>query len=105
MRKIKKNDNVIVLTGKDKGKIGTILKVINSDNVLIQGINIVKKNQKPNPANGIQGGIITLEAPVHISNVAIYNYSLKKPDKVGIKLSNNGIKNRIYKSSGEVIGS
>lgn len=105
MRKLKKNDNVIVLSGKDKGKIGTILKVINSNRLLIQGINIVKKKQKPNPATGTPGGIINLEASIHISNVAIYNFSIKKQDKVGIKLSKDNIKNRIYKTTGELIDS
>ncbi len=105
MRKLRKGDDVIILSGKDKGKIGSILNFLNYDYVLIQGINIVKKHQKPNPANGNAGGIINKEVPIHISNIAIYNYNLKKSDRVGFKTDVDKSKVRIYKSTGEVIES
>ncbi len=105
MQKLKKGDNVMILSGKDKGKIGSILNFLNSDYVFIQGINSAKKHQKPNPANGDEGGIVNKEAPIHISNIAIYNFSLKKSDRVGFKINVDKSKVRIYKSTGEVIES
>lgn len=102
MRKIKKNDDVIVITGKDKGNRGSVLNV--ADNfVLVSGINKVKKHQKPNPMKGTTGGIIEIEKPVHISNIAIYNAATKKADRVGVKLLEDGRKVRVFKSSDEVI--
>jgi large subunit ribosomal protein L24 len=102
MNKIKKNDDVIVITGKDKGSRGNVLSVA-GDFVLVSGINKVKKHQKPNPVQGTSGGIVEVEKPLHISNIAIYNATTKKADRVGIKLLEDGRKVRVYKSSGEVI--
>ncbi len=102
MRKIKKNDNVIIIAGKDKGNRGNVLNVLD-DKVLVSGINKVKKHQKPNPVKGVTGGIVEIEKPIHISNVAIYNAATKKADRVGVKSLDDGRKVRVFKSSGEVI--
>jgi large subunit ribosomal protein L24 len=102
MRKIKKNDDVIVIAGKDKGNRGTVLRVL-EDRLLVSGINKVKKHQKPNPVKGEPGGIVEVEMSIHASNVAIFNASAKKADRVGIKTLEDGRKVRIFKSSGEVI--
>jgi large subunit ribosomal protein L24 len=102
MRKIKKGDDVIVITGKDKGSRGNVLSVL-GDHLLVSGINKVKKHQKPNPVKGVEGGIIEMEKPIHISNVAIYNAAAKKADRVGIKTLEDGRRARVFKSSGEMI--
>ena len=102
MRKIKKNDDVIIIAGKDKGNRGSVLSVLD-DTVLVSGINKVKKHQKPNPVKGVAGGIVEIEKPIHISNVAIYNAATKKADRVGVKSLEDGRKVRVFKSSGEVI--
>lgn len=103
MNKIKKNDDVIVITGKDKGSRGSVLSVLDNDKVLVAGINKVKKHQKPNPVKGTSGGIVEIEKPIHISNIAIYNATTKKADRVGVKLLEDGRKVRVFKSNGEVI--
>lgn len=104
MRKLKKGDEVIVLTGKDKGKRGTINQVIvEKDRVLVGGVNMVKKHQKPNPAAGVPGGIVEKEMSLHISNVAIFNAATGKADRVGIKTLEDGRKVRILKSNNEAI--
>lgn len=102
MRKIKKNDDVIVIAGKDKGSRGNVLSV-SGDYVLVAGINKVKKHQKPNPVKGTTGGIVEIEKPIHVSNIAVYNANSKKADRVGIKLLEDGRKVRVFKSSGELI--
>ena len=102
MRKIKKNDEVVVIAGKDKGNRGSVLSVAD-DYVLVGGVNKVKKHQKPNPVKGTTGGIVAIEKPIHISNIAIYNSATKKADRVGVKLLEYGRKVRVFKSSGEVI--
>lgn len=102
MSKIKKNDEVIVITGKDKGNRGTV-SAVQGDYLVVGGINKVKKHQKPNPMKGTTGGIVEIEKPIHASNVAIYNANSKKADRVGFKLLEDGTKVRVYKSSGEVI--
>jgi large subunit ribosomal protein L24 len=102
MRKIKKDDDVIVITGKDKGSRGSVLRVL-GEYLLVGGINKVKKHQKPNPVKGLTGGIVEKELPIHVSNVAIYNAAGKKADRVGIKTLEDGRKVRVFKSSGEVI--
>ncbi|MBX3616440.1 50S ribosomal protein L24 [Nitrosomonas sp.] len=104
MSKIKKGDEIIVITGKDKGKKGAVLRVIKSDQLIVQGVNTVKKHQKPNPATGVTGGIIDQEMPVHISNVAIYNFKINKSDKIKISINSEKRKTRIFKSTGELIG-
>lgn len=102
MRKIKREDEVIVLAGKDKGKRGKIVSLVGENRVLISGINIIKKHQKPNPQMGVAGGIVEKEAPIQISNVAIFNPATNKADRVGFKVE-GGKKTRIFKSNGEAI--
>lgn len=103
MAKIKRDDEVVVLTGKDKGKRGTVRKVLDNGKVLVAGVNMIKKHTKPNPQAGITGGIVEKEAPIQISNVAIFNSSSNKADRVGYRVEEDGKKVRVYKSSGEVI--
>ncbi len=106
MQKIKKGDDVIVITGKDKGKRGTVSRVLlEVDRVLVDGINMVKKHQKPNPAAGAPGGIIDKEMPMDISNIALFNPATGKADRVGIKQLDDGRKVRYFKSNGEVLDS
>ncbi|MEE8058659.1 MAG: 50S ribosomal protein L24 [Pseudomonadales bacterium] len=102
MRKIKREDEVIVLAGKDKGKQGKILSLLGEDRVIVSGINIMKKHQKPNPQANIPGGIIEKEAPIQVSNLAILNPATNKADRVGFKVE-GGKKVRIFKSNGEQI--
>lgn len=102
MSKIKKNDDVIIIAGKDKGNRGSVLRVL-EDKLLVSGINKVKKHQKPNPVKGLSGGIVEMEMPIHVSNVAIYNAATKKADRIGAKSLEDGRKVRVFKSSGEVI--
>ncbi|NLZ10160.1 50S ribosomal protein L24 [Neopusillimonas aromaticivorans] len=103
MEKIRKGDEVIVLTGRDKKRRGTVLQRVDADHVLVEGINVVKKHVKPNPMSGSQGGIIDKTMPIHISNVAIYNPESGKADRVGVK-EVDGRKVRIFRSSGAVVG-
>ena len=102
MRKIRKDDDVIVITGKDKGNRGSVLSV-SGDFLVVSGVNKVKKHQRPNPVKGQEGGIVEMEKPIHVSNVAIYNAAAKKADRVGIKVLEDGRKVRVFKSSGEQI--
>ena len=102
MQKLKQGDEVIVLIGKDKGKRGRISQFLN-DKILVEGVNRVKKHQKPNPNAGVQGGIIEKEMPIHKSNVALYNAATKKADKVGFKTLDDGKKVRYFKSNNEII--
>lgn len=102
MRKIKKNDEVIVIAGRDKGKRGKVNRVLADNRLIVAGVQMVKKHQKPNPQLGVTGGIIEKEAPIHVSNVAIFNSSSNKADRVGFKLE-DGKKVRIFKSTGEAI--
>jgi large subunit ribosomal protein L24 len=103
MQKIKKDDQVIVITGKDKGKTGTVTRLMDDGRLYVSGVNMIKKHTKGNPQMGTPGGIIEKEAPMQASNVAIYNSSTNKADKVGIKLQDDGKKVRIFKSTGEEI--
>jgi len=103
MRKIKKGDDVIVITGKDKGRRGTVLRVVDLEHVLVEGANRVKKHQRPNPMKGATGGIVDKEMPLHVSNVAIFNPGTKKADRVGTRLLDDGRRVRCFKSNGEVI--
>jgi len=102
MNKIRKGDQVIVLTGRDKGKRGTVSRRVD-DYLVVDGVNIVKKHVKPNPMKGTTGGVVDKTMPIHQSNVAIWNAAASKADRVGIKLLDNGDKVRVYKSSGEQI--
>jgi large subunit ribosomal protein L24 len=106
MQKIKKGDEVIVIAGRDKGKRGTVLRRADADHVVVEGVNRVKKHQKPNPMRGITGGIADKDMPIHISNVALYNPQTQKADRVGIKTIGTGAdarKVRFFKSNGEVV--
>ena len=102
MRKIKKNDDVIVIAGKDKGVRGNVLSVL-GDYLLVSGINKVKKHQKPNPVKGLTGGIIEKESKIHISNVALYSAAENKGVRVGFKTLEDGRRVRVFKSTGEVV--
>lgn len=102
MTKIKRDDEVIVITGKDKGKRGKVVTVL-EDRVVVSGINLVKKHVKANPNRGTQGGIVEQEAALHISNVALFNAATQKADRVGYKLLEDGAKVRVFKSSGDVV--
>jgi large subunit ribosomal protein L24 len=102
--KIKKGDEVIILTGKDKGQRGVVNKVLPKiSKVLVDNVNVVKKHVRPNPNAGVEGGIVEMEKPLHISNVAIFNPAKSGADKVGFKTLEDGRKVRIFKSSGETI--
>lgn len=104
MQKIKKGDDVIVIAGKDKGKRGTVLKVVSElDRVVVENINVVKKHQKPNPNAGVAGGIVEKEMSIHVSNVMMYNPQTKKGDRVGIRTLEDGKKVRYFKSTDEVV--
>jgi large subunit ribosomal protein L24 len=103
MNKIRKGDEVIVLTGRDKGKRGTVAARVDDDHLLVDGVNQVKKHVRPNPMKGSTGGIVDKTMPIHQSNVAIYNASTGKADRVGIKLLADGKKVRVFKSSGDEI--
>jgi large subunit ribosomal protein L24 len=103
MNKIKKSDDVIVITGRDKGKRGNVNRVLSDNRLIVSGIQMVKKHQKPNPQLGVTGGIVEKEAPIEVSNVAIYNPKTKKADRVGFKQLEDGNKIRVFKSSGEAI--
>ena len=103
MKKFRIGDDVLVRTGKDKGKTGRITKVLKDDKVLIEGINQVKKNQRPNPNAGIAGGIIVKDMPINISNIGLYNPQTKKADRVGFKFLEDGKKVRYFKSTNEVV--
>ena len=103
MNKIRKGDNVIVITGKDKGKRGVVLRRIDTEHLLIEGVNRVKKHTKPNPMKGQQGGIVEKEMPIQISNVALFNPATQQADRVGFKTLNDGRKVRVFKSNGEVL--
>ena len=103
MRKIKKGDDVVVLTGKDKGRRGTVLQIMTDMKLLIEGVNKVKKHAKPNPMQNAPGGIIEKEMPIQTSNVALFNPITQKADRVGIKVLGDGRKVRFFKSNGEVV--
>jgi large subunit ribosomal protein L24 len=103
MSKIRKGDEVILTTGKDKGKRGTVLRVLDTGHVVVEGVNRVKKHTRPNPMKGINGGIVDKEMPIDISNVALFNSAAQKGDRVGFKTLEDGRKVRVFKSSGEVI--
>lgn len=103
MRKLKRDDEVVVIAGRDKGKRGKITRVLDNDKLVIAGINMVKRHTKPNPQAGVAGGIVEKEAPIHVSNVAIFNSATNKADRVGIKVLEDGTKARIFKSNQELI--
>ncbi|HHL45894.1 MAG TPA: 50S ribosomal protein L24 [Gammaproteobacteria bacterium] len=103
MRKIKKGDEVVVIAGKDKGKRGLVLRLLDDQRLFVENVNVAKKHQKPNPNAGVPGGIINKEMPLHISNVALFNPATNKPDRVGFKTLDDGKKIRVFKSNGEAV--
>jgi large subunit ribosomal protein L24 len=103
MEKIRKGDDVIVTAGKDKGKRGTVLRIVDARHLVVEGVNRVKKHQRPNPMKNQAGGIVDKDMPIDISNVALFNPQTKKGDRVGFKLMQDGRKVRVFKSNGEMV--
>jgi large subunit ribosomal protein L24 len=103
MQKIRKGDDIVVRTGKDKGKSGRVVKVLKDNKILVEGINQVKKTQKANPNAGVSGGIISKEMPIDISNIGLYNPVTKKADRIGFKFLEDGKKVRYFKSTNELV--
>jgi len=103
MNKIRKGDEVVVIAGKDKGRRGTVLRVYPDERVLVEGVNVAKKHQRPNPNMGVPGGIVDREMPLHASNVMVYNPQTKKGDRVGIRTLEDGSRVRYFKSNEEVV--
>jgi large subunit ribosomal protein L24 len=103
MQRIKKGDDVVVLCGRDKGKRGTVLRRIDSERVVVEGVNRVKKHQRPNPMKGVTGGIVDKDLPIHISNIALFNPATKKADRIGVKTLDDGRKVRVFKDNGEQV--
>jgi len=105
MRKFRKNDDVIVTTGRDKGKRGNITRVLTDEKVIVENVAVVKRHTKPNPNRGVAGGIIEKESPIHVSNIAHFNPVTKKADRVGFRVLEDGKKVRFFKSNSEVLDS
>ncbi|HEV8502865.1 MAG TPA: 50S ribosomal protein L24 [Casimicrobiaceae bacterium] len=103
MGKIKKGDNVVVITGRDKGKRGDVARVVDARHVVVNGVNQVKRHTRPNPMKNQPGGIVTKEVPIDVSNVAIWNPVTQKPDRVGVRVLEDGRKVRFFKSNGELV--
>ena len=103
MKRIKKGDEVIVLAGRDKGKRGTVLRRIDALHVVVEGVNRVKKHQRPNPMKGEQGGIVDKDLPIHVSNIALFNPGTQKADRTGVKALEDGRKVRVFKGNGEQV--
>jgi large subunit ribosomal protein L24 len=103
MEKIRKGDEVIVITGKDINRRGTVLRRVDAEHVVVEGVNRAKKHVKPNPMKGVAGGIVDKDMPIHISNVALFNPATKKADRVGFKVLEDGRKVRVFKSNGELV--
>ena len=104
MDKIRKGDQVVVIAGKDKGKRGSVLRRVDAEHVVVEGVNRAKKHVKPNPVKGVVGGVVDKDMPLHVSNVSLYNPTTQKADRVGFKLLEDGKKIRVFKSSGEAVG-
>ena len=103
MQRIKKGDEIVVLAGRDKGKRGTVLRRVDAQHVVVEGVNRVKKHQRPNPMKNVTGGIVDKDMPIHISNVALFNPATKKADRVGVKSLEDGRKVRVFKANGEQV--
>ena len=103
MEKIRKGDEVVVITGKDKGKRGTVLLRVDEEHLLVEGVNRAKKHVKPNPMKGVAGGIVDKDMPIHLSNVALFNHATKRADRVGFRVLEDGRKVRVFKSNGELV--
>jgi large subunit ribosomal protein L24 len=103
MRKIRKGDQVVIRTGKDRGKRGAVLRLVGDDRVVVEGANRARKHEKPNPMKGTTGGIVEKEMPIHISNVAVFNPATQKGERVSIKTLDDGRKVRIFRTNGEML--
>jgi large subunit ribosomal protein L24 len=103
MQRIRKGDEVVVIAGRDKGKRGTVLRRVDADHVVVEGVNRLKKHQRPNPMKNVTGGIVDKDMPIHVSNVALFNPATQKADRVGFKALEGGRKVRVFKSNGEQV--
>ncbi|MDH3320828.1 MAG: 50S ribosomal protein L24 [Betaproteobacteria bacterium] len=103
MQRIRKGDEVVVTTGRNKGKRGTVLRRVNAEYLVVEGVNRVKKHQRPNPMKGLTGGIVDKDMPIHVSNIALFNPATQKADRVGFKQLQDGRKVRVFKSNGEQV--
>ena len=103
MQRIKKGDEVIVIAGRDKGKRGTVLRRVDAEHVVVEGVNRVKKHQRPNPMKGEQGGIVDKDLPIHVAKIALYNPATQKADRTGVKTLEDGRKVRVFKANGEQV--
>ena len=103
MQRIKKGDEVIVVSGRDKGKRGTVLRRVDPQYVVVEGVNRVKKPMRPNPMKGVTGGIVDRDMPIHVSNIALFNPATKKADRAGVKSLEGGRKVRVFKANGEQV--
>ena len=103
MQRIKKGDEIVVLAGRDKGKRGTVLRRVDAQHVVVEGVNRVKKHQRPNPMKNVTGGIVDKDMPIHISNVALFNTATQKADRIGFKVMPDGRKVRVFRSNGEQV--
>jgi large subunit ribosomal protein L24 len=103
MQRIRKGDEVVVIAGRDKGKRGTVLRRTGDEHVVVEGINRVKKHQRPNPMKGQTGGVIDKDMPIHVSNIALFNPATQKADRVGFKVLSDGRKVRVFRSNGEQV--
>jgi large subunit ribosomal protein L24 len=103
MQRIKKGDEVIVLAGRDKGKRGTVLRRVDAEHVVVEGVNRVKKHERPNPMKGQTGGIVDKDLPIHVSNIALFNPATQKADRSGVKTLEDGRKVRVFKANGEQV--
>jgi large subunit ribosomal protein L24 len=103
MQRIKKGDEVIVIAGRDKGKRGTVVRRVDANFVVVEGVNRAKKHMRPNPMKGVTGGIVDRDMPIHISNIALFNPATKKADRAGVKSLDGGRKVRVFKANGEQV--
>jgi len=103
MQRIRKGDEVVVINGRDKGKRGTVLRRVDAEHLVVEGVNRVKKHQRPNPMKGVTGGIVDKDMPIHVSNLALFNPATQKGDRVGFRQLADGRKVRIFKSNGEQV--
>jgi large subunit ribosomal protein L24 len=103
MLRIRKGDEVVVICGRDKGKRGTVLRRVDAEHVVVEGVNRVKKHQRPNPMKNVTGGIVDLDMPIHVSNVALFNPATQKADRIGFKVLEGGRKVRVFRSNGEQV--
>ena len=103
MQRIRKGDEIVVISGRDKGKRGTVLRRVDAEHVVVEGANRVKKHQRPNPMKGETGGIVDKDLPIHVSNIALYNPATQKADRAGVKTLEDGRKVRVFKGNGEQV--